>query len=142
MTSDIDDMGAIESGGLTEELIDQYNGTRTTIAEVKLIDGTTAWGEDGKPLPEGQQRPIKQLQVSTASIGTDKAGNPIVIREKFNLKKDKVTGKLGWSMHEKSKSFKFLQNLKLNHFKDVIGKPVIVVKKVWANGKPYLGINY
>lgn len=137
----VDDLFGIEKGGLTEEEMDELSGTKTTIASHGIIDRDSRY-QDGKELPGEQTVSVKKLEVRTAPIGTDKAGNQITVTEEFNLKIDKVTGKWGWSKHEKSNSFKFLNSLKINHFTECIDKPVVVVKKVTDKGRPFLGINY
>lgn len=142
---DVNDLEGMESGGLSEEDIESYSGTKTTIEHVRLVDDVSRYGNraDGTfgELPNGETVKTKKVEVETAAIGTDRAGNAIKVRARFNLKQDKL-GKWVWSKHEKSKLHIFMQSLKVNHPKDCVGKSVVVVKKMTNKGKPMLGISF
>lgn len=134
MTERIEDLVDIPTGGLTEELADKYNGTKVKIARiVPDANGNTVqtiksrW-KDNKQLPEGQFVDVKAVVLETDAIGIDEAGKPIVIKQQINLKTHPVTGKLGFSKHEKSTAYKFFKMLKINKVEEAIGRDVVIVK--------------
>ena len=125
----LDDLVAVETGELSEEDKNKYDGTKVKIAKAYVKPKKTKYGPDGKQLPEGQTLDTFVTILETESVGLNNLGQPIVVKEEFNLKKHPVTGKWGPSLHEKSKSKKLFNKFKINTFKEVIGQSIVVVKK-------------
>ena len=125
----IDDLVGIETGELSDELKNQYDGTKTKIKSVIVKEKETKYGLDGELMPEGQTRKTMVAVAETESIGKNSLGNDITVKEEFNLKQHPVSGKWGPSLHEKSKSKKLFNKFKVNTFKECIGRDIVVVKK-------------
>jgi len=125
----LDDLVPIETGQMSEEDKDKYDGTKTKIANIKIALDETKWGEDGKELPNGETRQVYVAIAETESLGSNSLGQPIIVKEKFPLKKHPVTGKWGPSLHEKSKAKKLFSKYKVNSFKECIGQSIVIVKK-------------
>lgn len=126
----IDDLVGIETGELSDDLKNQYDGTKTKIKSAIVKEKETKYGLDGKPLPEGQTRKTMVVILETEAVGKNSLGNDITVKEEFNLKQHPVSGKWGPSLHEKSKSKKLFNKFKVNTFKECIGRDIVVVKKV------------
>lgn len=139
---DVNSLEDIPTGQLTEDEKDAFHGTKTVIASAVVKKKQVPFAEEyGKMLPEGQTREVVVVEIETKSIGTNKLGQPVTVREEFPLKRHPVTGKWGPSRHEKSKSDKFFKILKINGFAECINKPVLVIKKVRQSGTTYLGLS-
>lgn len=125
----IDDLVDIPTGQLSEEDKAKYDGTKTKIAKAGVEEKESRY-KDGELLPNEETIKVMVAVLETESVGTNALGQPITVKEEFNLKKHPVSGKWGPSMHDKSKSKKLFNKLKVNNFKDCIGKDIVVVKKV------------
>lgn len=128
MSEELDNLEYVKSGGPSDEEMDKLDGSRVKIASCEVIDSTSGFGLDGQPLPEGQERAVKMLKMSTEEFGTEQIGRSIVHVESYNLKN--VDGKWVVGMHEKSKTAQFLAKYKLDKFTNVVGTEVVIVKKV------------
>lgn len=138
----IDDLENIPTGELTEEEKNKYDGTRTKISKIYVKEKETKYA-NGKELPEGQTIKVQVANVETEPIGTNSLGAPLIVKEEFALKKHPITGKWGPSLHEKAKAKKLFNKLKVNTFKECIGKDVLVIKKVSETNanKTWLGLS-
>jgi len=136
----LEDLKPVPVGGLSEEDMDKYNGTRVKIGKVAIEYTESRW-KDGVELPEGQTVRVPQVAVETEPIGQDALGQPITVKEWFPLKQNKVTGEWGPSLHPKSKCKKFFDLLKINRFEEAVGREVVVIKKRSSSGRAFLGIN-
>jgi hypothetical protein len=138
----VDDLVDVPVGGLTDEDKDRFDGVKSKVAKV-LVQEKEVPFQNGQMLPDGQTVKVTVAVVESEPIGTDALGNPIVVKEEFNLKQHPVTKKWGASRHEKSKANKFFAKLKVNSFKECIGKDILVVKKVSSKNpdRSWLGIN-
>lgn len=138
----LSDLVDIPSGDLSDEDYEKYNGTKVEIAEVIPMKKQVPFAEEfGKMLPDGQTREVAVAIVVTKPIGTNALGQPITVKEEFALKKHPITGKYGPNKHEKSKTFKFFNLLKVNSFQECVGKQIVVVKRVTQKGRKYLGFS-
>lgn len=138
----VDDLENIPTGDLTDDEKNKYDGTRTKIANITVKEKDSRFS-NGKELPEGQTVKVMVAVVQTESLGLNSLGQPITVKEEFNLKKHPVSGRWGPSLHEKSKSKKLFNKLKVNTFKECIGRDVVVVKKVSETNpnRNWLGIS-
>lgn len=125
----------------SEEEMNTFDGTRAKVAKVESRVRKSKFGEDGKPLPEGQTIDVMVVAVETAPVKVNSMGTPMAVTEEFSLKKHKSTGKWVASLHEKSKTYKLFKKYGVNTFTDLIGKELVLSKKIRQNGTAYLGIS-
>jgi hypothetical protein len=126
--SELEELEYENSGGPSDEEMDKLDGSRVKIASCEVVDGTSKFGHDGKPLPEGQEIQVKKLKLVTEEFGFSQIGRNITHSEDYNLKfKD---GKWKVSLHEKSKAAQFLAKYKMKDFKNVKGTEVVIIKRV------------
>jgi len=147
----LDDINeGIEADGLSEEEKDSLEGKRAKIISITPKTKDAPWADKdmivngrkfdrGDLLPEGTTVPGMVAVVELEPIMTSK-GRSYSIKEDFALKKDSMSGKWGPSLHEKSKSKMLFNKLKVNTFKECIGKEVMLVKKVNDNKKSSIKI--
>lgn len=128
MSEELENLEYMKFGGPTEEEMDKLDGTRVKIASCEVVDGTTGFGLDGQLLPEGQERAIKMIKMTTEQFGTEQIERAIEHIESYNLKN--IDNKWVVGLHEKSKTAQFLAKYKLDKFTNVIGTEVVLVKKV------------
>lgn len=138
----IDDLVEVPTGQLSDAEKDALDGTRTKIAKVFVKERDTAW-KDGEKLPDGQTIRVMVAVAETEQIGVNALGQPITVQEEFGLKQHPVSKKWGPSMHEKAKAKKLFNKLKVNNFKECIGRDIVVVKKVSETNasKTWLGFS-
>jgi hypothetical protein len=141
------DIPEIPQDGLTDELADKYNGSKVKLAKfIPALNGgfihedKTSW-KDGKKLPDGQFEITQVVFVETEPYGKDNNGNPLMVKLKIPLKKNKVDGKWGYPTSDGSTASKLKKMLKINKVDQCIGKEVILVKTVSKKGRPYLVIS-
>lgn len=129
-TISLDDLSYVKSGSsLSDDEMDTLDGTRVKIETVEIEDGTSKWGTDGKPLPEGQERQVKKLKLTTFEFGEELIGRKVRHYERYNLKEK--DGNWIVSLHEKSKTAQFLSKYKIDNFKNatMLENGVVLVKK-------------
>ena len=136
----IGDLKSVPSAGLSDEDINKYDGTRVRVARV-YVDYQESRYEDGSELPEGQTVKVPFAFVETEPIGQDALGQPIAVTERFPLKRNPTSGEWGPSLHQKSKSKKFFDLLKINKFEESVGREVAVLKRLSGTGRAFLGVN-
>ena len=125
----------------TDEEMNKFDGTRVKVDKVETKLETTKFGEDGKPLPEGQLRETMVVVLTTAPVKMSSVGTPVTVVEKFSLKKHKTQDKWVASLHEKSKTYKLFRKYGKNTFPEFVGSEIILSKKIRQNGSPFLGIS-
>lgn len=133
----LDDLNYVKSGNsLSDEEMDKIDGTRIHIDNVIVEPGTSTYGKDGKPLPEGQERDVQKLKLTSKEFGEDLIGRNHKHVERYNLK-DQSDGTWIVSLHEKSKTAQFLAKYKIDNFKNVnaIENGVVLVKKTVINSR-------
>ena len=150
MALTLDDLNPVPTGGISEEDMDKFDGSKTKIASIvpeemdsifcveKVKIGDVEY-KPGDPLPEGYTQKGYVAIVKSEQIGMDALGQPVVVTEHVSLKKHPHTGKWGPSLHEKSKAKKLMTKYKVNTLKECIGQPIVVIKKIGEkSGKPRL----
>lgn len=139
------DIGALEyvntSAQLSEEETDKLDGTRAKIATTKTVQKKIGFDINGNALPAGQTRDAWYVRLETVPVATNKMGQPVTVTEDFPLKQHKVTGRWVASLHEKSKTSKLFKKYNVNKFEEMIGRDVVLSKKVRTNGTTYLGLS-
>lgn len=114
---DIDVEGEIE---LPQLDVKQYIGKRVKIASTKTCQGSFGY----------------MVQVITEPVAQLKDGKDITASRIFGLQQD-AEGKIGWG--KETALGIFLSKMKVKHFKDLVGKEVIVQTRVSnKDGKDYL----
>jgi len=114
---DIDVEGEIE---LPQLDVKQYIGQKVKIAACKTCQGTFGY----------------MVQVITAPVAQLKDGKDITASRIFGLQQD-ADGKIGWG--KETALGIFLSKMKVKHYKDLVGKEVIVQTRTSKNdGKEYL----
>jgi hypothetical protein len=121
--------------------VSEFDGNKMKIGGVEIREVNSSYGEDGKPLPAGNTRPVKVLRAFSEPVTTVKnaEGEDIEIRasELFNLKLKE--GKWGISKSPKSKLQRFLAKQKVSHPKDLTGTEIIVKATENKAGDTFLG---
>ena len=109
--------------------ISPYVGKKVKVASVKEFEGNFGY----------------YIRVETETVATleqkDKEGNAIIITGSriFGLQTD-AEGKVGWG--EKTKLGNYIKKMKVNHYKDLVGKEVQLTSVTNENdGKDYLSFN-
>jgi hypothetical protein len=138
----VDDLVEIPTGQLSDDDKNRLDGTKTKIAKVSVKEKDSIY-KDGERLPDGQTVKTMVAVLETESIGINALGQPITVAEEFSLKQHPVSKKWGPSMHEKSKAKKLFNKLKVNNFKECVGRDIVVVKKVSETNanKTWLGFS-
>ncbi len=139
----LDDLTYVKSGNsLSDEEMDRLDGSRVKIATVEVEAGTSKFGTDGNPLPEGQERSVQKLKLVTEEFGEELIGRKISHIERYNLKD--IDGRWIVSLHEKSKTAQFLSKYKISNFKEATSLElgVVLVKKTNPNtARSYMTIS-
>ena len=146
----LDDINEGIISGLTEEEKDFLEGKRAKIVNIVPIDKPSRWADKdmvvnnvkykkSDPLPEGMTVPGRAAVIELEPILLP-SGKPYVLKEDFSLKNNPLTGKWGPSLHEKGKAKMLFNKLKVNTFKECIGKEVILIKKVNDKGQAKIAI--
>ena len=125
----------------TDEEMNKFDGTRVAVDKIEVIKDKTSYDEKGTLMPEGQTRDVQVVVISTKPLKTNDVGKSICVSEKFNLKKHNTTGKWVASLHEKSKTFKLFKKYGVNSFPELMGREIVLSKKVRQNGTAYLGLS-
>jgi len=128
MSEELENLEYVKFGGPSDEEMDKLDGSRVKIASCEVVDDTSPYGLDGNPLPEGQERAVKKLKLSTEEFGSEQIGRGLTHSESYNLKE--VDGRWVVGMHEKSKTAQFLAKYKLENFTKAEGTEVVITKKV------------
>ena len=118
-------LGETQEIVLPELEIEKHIGTRIKITSVKELKGKYG----------------NCVKVETDVLETlPKEEGTIEVRASriFGLQQDK-DGKIGWGKH--TKLGQFLQKMDVAHYKDLIGKEVIVQAKTGKDGKNFLEFN-
>ena len=121
----------------------KYNGIKTKIGRIFKDVRKTDYDEKGTYV-QGLQRDQHVVVMETEKLGETEMGNPINVRENFNLKVNPKTGNLAYSTHPKSNTAKIFAKLDINQFEDAVGKEVLIVEKVSPTNpdRRWLGIQY
>ena len=127
------DLDYMTSGGPNEEECSKLDGFRVKIVDVKIIDDVSRYDNLGNELPEGQEVPVKKIQLTTDEFGQELIGRKIFHIQSYSLKEK--DGKWIVSLHEKSNTGQFLSKYKLDRFENAVGKEVVLVKKTNPNTK-------
>lgn len=124
--SDLKNLKKVKSIDLSE-----YEGTKTTIAKVELLDAETKDFGDGAV-------EVRQILIETANLSDDEK-RPITVKEWVSLKQDE-DGEWGIPDGKNSKAMKILKFFAVENFDDLIGKQCLVVKRV-SGDRITLGIS-
>lgn len=124
--SDLKNLKKVKSIDLSE-----YEGTKTTIEKVELLD------VEEKDFGEGKVE-VRQILIETANLSDDEK-KPIRVKEWVSLKKDE-DGEWGIPDGKNSKATKILKFFEVENFDDLIGKQCLIVKKV-SGDRTTLGIS-
>lgn len=125
--TELGELEYVQTGGPTEDEMDKLDGSRVKIASCEVVDRTSKFGQDGNLLPEGQEIPVKRIEITTEEFGAGQIGRAIKHVEEYNLKnKD---GNWFVNLHEKSKTAQFLAKYKLPDFTKAVGTEVVVIKR-------------
>ena len=112
--------------------IEQYDGTKSKIANVELLDVQT------RDFGEGEVE-TRQILITTENLDTS-GEVEITAREYVSLKQDKE-GEWGIPDSKNSVATKILTFFNINSFDELAGKEVMVVRKIKGT-KTVLGIHF
>lgn len=112
--------------------IEEFNGVKTTISSVELLDVEEKDFGDGKQL-------VRQILVKSQNLSKD-LDKPITGSEYISLKRD--GDDWGFSDSPKSKAMRMLSFFKVSSLDELVGKDVVAIMKQRDNGKTFLGLNF
>jgi len=112
--------------------IEQFDGLKSTIGSVELMDVETKDFGDGA-------KEVRQVLVKSTNLG-DNVDKPICASEYIGLKKDE-DGNWGMADAKNSKAMRFLSYFKVENLEDLNGKECLIVKRDKGN-KDILGIHF
>ncbi len=115
-------------GILTDAQMNELDGKRVKIAEVKTKYVKSKFGLDGKALPIGQTIDVPNVLCVTESVAKDVNDNDVKVTEWFGLKYS--NGRWNVQHGPKAKSAKLFAKLGINRFEQAIGREIVLVKKV------------
>lgn len=131
----IEDLENVPTGGMKEDDVEKYNGTKVKVGRVWVENGESRY-ENNIELPDGRTVTVPFAYIETEGFGEDELGNPFMLDARFPLKRNPANGKWGPSTHSKGKAKNFFDLLSINSFPEAVGKEVLLVKTSYeSNGQ-------